>query len=113
MPRQAAGIHAQGIFNQIRDVHDFGDSGDFGIVLLHGHNVFNVFHILAERFQFRDRFLLLSGKLLAQLPQITWQLPAFGIGGHKSAEIRGVFLQQRGGPAQTRNFRPLRIIHHQ
>ncbi|MGH7869200.1 MAG: hypothetical protein ACREP9_16595, partial [Candidatus Dormibacteraceae bacterium] len=61
VPRKRAGVHLEGILDQVADLDRFDDAGHLGVALLHGHNVFDVVDVAGQLLKLADRIGLLRG----------------------------------------------------
>ena len=112
MTRQRAGIHQQGVFDQIGYFYSFGHAGKPGVVLLQRHDFFDMVDVFDQQFQLFKHGRLLPGEVFPQLVEKIGQLFALGIARDELAQVRGMFAHQGGDAGDAGHLGILQVIRN-
>ena len=93
MALESAGVDAQALFHQTRDVDRLGHAADLCVPLLHRHDLFDVLNVLLERLELLQRLFPVGIQVLGQLGKVDGQVSAAFIMLDECAEVAVVLLQ--------------------
>src|SRR5690606_3413724 len=102
MSSQGAHVQSQAILDKLDHIDNFFHARDAGVILLHRHDLLDVFNVLLEQGKFLKRALLFREEMLGELSKVGRELSALGVGAKEFGETVLIFKQKSADAGKLR-----------